>query len=219
MLTPFIFLVAPRKVYDILKLKSQWIAPIVLTVLGLVGKVWIENPWRSQTLIFQTHSLYISIVSVTIFIIALWSVIAAFLYLSIFLMDAGNGVTFNNLFSIVAYCGIIMMLDEISNVLLVRTNVIDSALFALPHRFPIGLDILVSGASQNSAWGILLHSVNPFIIWYFIYLSIGLSIVTGLSKIKTRTLSFFLWFIAVGFIVSIYFITGETRLHIRFGNY
>jgi len=218
MLTPFIFLVAPQKIYDILNLKHRWIAPIILTVLGLVIKVWLNSSWRSETFIFQTHSLYLTIVSITILVVVLWFVNAALLYLSILLMDVHPSVTFKSLFSIVSYCGIILMLDEIANFFLVSTKIIDSILIALQCRFPIGLDILALGITQNRALAILLHSINPFIIWYFAYLSIGLSTVAGLSKIKARMLSFFIWFIAVGFVISIFLITGETRLHIRFGN-
>jgi hypothetical protein len=218
MLTPFIFLVTPRKVYGILKLKPQWIAPFIAAVIGLVMKTWLNNSWGIQSFISQAHSVYLIVLCIAFLVVGLWSVIAASLYLSILLIEAYNGTSFKSLFSIVSYCGIIFMLDEITNFFLIRAKIIDSMLFALPHRFPIGLDILALGSNPHPALAILLHSINPFTIWYFTYLSIGLSIVADLSKTKARMLTLLIWVIAVGFALSILLITGETALRIRFRN-
>jgi hypothetical protein len=216
MLTPFMFLIAPLRVFENLRSKSQWIAPCFFTILGLLGKTILSNSWGDQSLIFLAHSLYLYVIIITFFIAVLWSAISIFLYLSFFLITADTRVPYKSLFSIVSYCGVIFLFGEISNFFLIRANIIDSMLFTLQKRFPIGLDILLLGTSPSPALAIFLHSINPFSIWYFTILSVGLSIVTGLSKTKARMLSFMLWFIAVGFAMSVLLITGETSLHIKF---
>jgi hypothetical protein len=73
------------------------------------------------------------------------------------------------------------------------------------------------GKDLPPALVIFLQSVNPFSIWYFMFLAKGLSIVTGLSKTKARILSIIMWLISVGFVISVLLVTGSTRIRIKFG--
>jgi hypothetical protein len=215
MMTPFTFLITPRKVYEKIKLRPHWVVPFVIAVVGLILKTFLSNTWGTQSFFFQVHSLYLYVIITTILVIILWSAISIFLYLSIFLINTDNNVTYKSLFSIVSYCGLIFLLGEISNYLLISTDIIDSMLYTIPKRFPIGLDLLTLGNSPPPALAIFLHSINPFSIWYFTLLSMGLSIVTDLSKPKARLLSFIVWLIAVGLAMSVLLITGETSLRIK----
>ena len=215
-ITPFTFLIAPQKIFKNLKSKPQWVAPCIVVVLGLIVKAMLSNSWGNQSLIYQAQSLYLNGIMATLLVVFLWSAISIFLYLSIFLMSANNGVAYKIVFSIVSYCGVIILLGEISNYLLIRANIINSMFYLLPQRFPIGLDLLVVDTSPHPALAVFLHSINPFSIWYFTILSVGISIVTDLGKTKASTLSFILWFIAVGFAISVLLITGETSLRFKF---
>ena len=216
MLTPFTFLIAPLRTFENLRSKPQWITPCIFTILGLLVLSILSNTWGAQSLMYLAHSFYLYIIIITLMIAVFWSAISMFLYLSFFIVNADTRVTYKSLFSIVSHCGVIFFFGEISNYFLIRANIIDSTLFPLSKRFPIGLDILLWETSPSPAFAIFLHSINPFSIWYFTILSVGLSIVTGLSKTKARMLSFLLWFIAVGFAMSVLLISGETSLRIKF---
>jgi hypothetical protein len=216
MFTPFIFLIAPQKIFINLKSKPQWVAPCIVVILGLIVKSMLSNSWGTKSLIYQAHSLYLYVIFAALLVFFLWSAISIFLYLSLFLMSANKGITYWSLFSIVSYCGMIFLLIEICNFLLIHANIMNSMFYSLPQRFPIGLDLLILDTSPHTALAILLHSINPFSIWYFTILSIGISIVTDLSKTKAGMLSFMLWFIAVGLAISVLLITGETSLRFKF---
>jgi hypothetical protein len=214
MLTPFTFLWRPRKVYENLKSKPYWAAPFILTVFGLVLLSLFNNAWSVQLSIVQMRLLLFNIVFTTLIVLFLWSVVAVFLYLSIFIIDEQNSVSFRSLFSIVSYCGVITMIAEIINFLLIHAKLIDDVLYSLPMQFPYGLDILTLTSNPHYALAYLLHSINPFTIWYYIILSMGLSIVAGLNKKEARMLSFTIFLCQVGFRVSYILVTREPVLRI-----
>jgi hypothetical protein len=215
MLTPFSFIVTPRKVFEKIKLNPQWVVPCIVAVSGFVIKTVADNGWETRSFIVQVQSLYLDTIIVSMIVIILWVSISSFLYLSIVLIKADPRVTYKSVFSVVSYCGLIILLGEVSNYLLINTTIVDRMLYTIPNRFPIGLDLLTLGNSLPPAVTIILHAVNPFSIWYFTLLSMGLSIVTGLSKTKARMLSFSMWLIAVCIALSIVLITGETSLRIK----
>jgi hypothetical protein len=215
MVNPFMFLVTPRKVYETMKLKPRWLVPFVVVVFGLVVKTFLSNSWGTQEYTFQVYLLSFYIFVSTFLVGVLWSAISTFLYLSMLLMNTHEHVTYKHVFALVSYCGMIILLGEISNYLLVSSNILNSMLYVVPKRYPMGLDIFTLGNNTHPALAIFLHSINPFSIWYFAVLSMGLSEVAGLCKTKARILSFIMWVIAVGLAMSMMMITGGTSLHIK----
>lgn len=215
MVTPFLFLVTPGKVFEKIKLRPQWVVPCIVVVCGLVVKTVVENRWEIHPFILQIQTFYLDIIIVSIMVIILWAAISAFVFLSMVFMNLHPSVAYKSIFSIVSYCGLIILLGEICNYLLINTTIVDRMLYTIPKRFPIGLDIFTLGSNPHPALAIMLHAINPFSIWYFTLLSNGLSIVANLSKTKARMLSFIMWLIAVGLAVSVLLITGETSLRIK----
>lgn len=217
MKSPLAFLAMPREVFERLKSKPQWSTPFSVVVIGLILKNWINSCWRTQSLTFNIYIFLMTTISITILILLSWSFISTFLYWAIRLIKTDIIVTYKRIFSIVSYCGVIFLLSEIVNSLLIHTRIIDHTLFTLPNRFPIGFDILTLKSNVHPALTILLHSINPFTIWYFTTLSIGLSTVTDLSKTRARIISFFVWLIVVGFVIGVLLITGGTRISVKVG--
>ena len=156
-------------------------------------------------------------ISMTILILFSWSFISTFLYWAIFVIKTDAVTSYKAIISVITYCGVIFLLGEITNSLLIHARLIDHTQYTLPDRFPLGLDILLLGKTIHPAWAILLYSINPFTIWYMAVLSIGLSTVIGLSKIKAIILSMMVWFIVVGFVLGVLVITGGTKISIRIG--
>jgi hypothetical protein len=212
-----LLLAMPREVFESLKSRSQWSSSFIVVVIGLILKNWINSCWIAQSLTFNITMLVVTTISITIIIFISWSFISTFLYWAIYLIKTNNIVTYNRIFSIVSYCGVIFLLGEILNFLLIHAQLIPDSLFVLPHRFPIGLDVLVMERNPHPALAILLYSINPFTFWYLMTMSIGLSTVTGLSKTKARVLSFMIYLLIVGFVIGVLLITGGTRISIKFG--
>ena len=78
------------------------------------------------------------------------------------------------MFSLVSFCGIIFLIGEVLNFILMRLQIIKIGSYILPNRFPIGLDLFLIGRHPSLPLAIFLHSINPIIIWYFATLSFGL---------------------------------------------
>jgi hypothetical protein len=217
MQNPLLFLLMPRIIFEDLKSKPRWIVPFILVVIGLITINWLGSCWRAQSLTFNIRILAMVSISMTILILLSWLFISTFLYWAIAVIKTDAVTSYKMIFSVITYCGVIFLLGEITNSLLIHARLIDSMQYTLPDRFPLGLDILVLGKTPHPVWAILLYSINPFTIWYMAVLSIGLSTAIGLSKTKAIILSFMVCFIVVGFVVGVLVITGGTKISIRIG--
>jgi hypothetical protein len=217
MKTLFTFLVSPHKVFESLNSKSRWFVPFSVVVVGMVILTWLTSCWKNQSVYFQMDAVLITLISFTLILFLSWSFISVFLYLAASLIEANSIIVYKRIFSVVSFCGIIFLVGEVINFLLIFTKAFNDSLFVLHNRFPMGLDILAVGRSPHPALAILLYSINPFTVWYFTVLSIGFSTITGLTKIKARIFSFLVWLFIVGFIISLLLITGGTRINIKVG--
>ena len=214
--TPLIFLVAPLKIFEDLKLKPKWGVPFLFTVLGLMVKTFLGNSWGNQPIVAQAHALYLYGIILSAGVVLGWSAISTFLYLTIYLIQEDQRPIYRAIFSVVSYCGVIFLLGEICNSILIHANIMDSMRYPLSNQFPVGLDVLTPEHWLTPARAVLLHSINPFSIWYFTMISIGLSMVAGLSKARARLLSIILWLLALSFAESVLLITGETSVRLKF---
>jgi hypothetical protein len=212
-----IFFLSPRKYYEDGRAHPPWIMPWILVVLGLVTINWLTSCIKQSSISFQINTVVIIIIFISTIIFLLWSVISIFLYFMSIVFGAQNNIQFIHFFSLTSYCGLIFLLGEVVNFLLLQANLLKSDLFTLPHRFPIGFDIFTIGKTPNPVLTILLYSINPFTLWYLVYLSIGLRIVTGLGKTQARFIACALWLMIVGFVIGVFLITGGTKISIRLG--
>ena len=68
--------------------------------------------------------------------------------------------------SLVSFCGIIFLIGELVNFILLRIQIFNMRSSVFPNRFPIGLDLFLDGRHPSLPLAIFLHSINPIIIWY-----------------------------------------------------
>jgi hypothetical protein len=211
------FFLTPSIFYENGKAHPPWVVPWIVVIFGLVTINWLTSCIKQASFSFQIFSVLIMVILISSLIFILWSFISIFLYFISSLFGAQNKIHFMNFFSITSYCGLIFLIGEVVNFILIQANLLRNDLFALPHRFPIGLDIFTIGRNPNPILPILLYCINPFTLWYLIHLSMGLQTVTGLSKAKARSISCLLWLMIVGFVIGILLITGGTKIRIRLG--
>ena len=215
--TLFRFLVSPHKTLENINSKPRWLVPYVVVVFGLVVITWLTSCWKNQSFYIQMDAVIITSIAITLVLFLSWSFISVLLYLCAIMTETHSIIVYKRIFSVVSFCGVIFLIGEIINFLLIYTKLVNDSLFVLHNRFPVGLDVLAIGRSPHPALAILLYSINPFTVWYFTVLSIGLSTVTGLSKRKARIFSFLVWLFIVGFIIGVLLITGGTRISIKIG--
>ena len=121
------------------------------------------------------------------------------------------------MFSLVSFCGIIFLIGEVLNFILMRFQIIKISSFILPNRFPIGLDLFLIGRHPSLPLAIFLYSINPIVIWYFTTLSLGLHNVAGMSKNSARLTVLSIWAIGIGSVALIASVLGGTTVGIRLG--
>jgi hypothetical protein len=112
---------------------------------------------------------------------------------------------------------VIILLGEIMNFLLVRTNILEESRFPLPNRFPVGLDLaLLEIEDQNIYTAILLHSTSCFVIWYLVVLAKGITTIIGLNRWRSMIIVTSLWFAVVAAALGLaYAAGGGTTIRIR----
>jgi hypothetical protein len=105
---------------------------------------------------------------------------------------------FKTFFSVNIHCGVIFLLGEIVNFLLVRTNLLGEYSTPLPNRFPTGLDLFLVGIDEpNRYLAIILHCTSVFVLWYLVVLSKGIRVITSSGKIRAGVIVAGLWIVAV----------------------
>ncbi len=216
MLKIFAVLAEPAEVFADLKSKPRWLGPFVFTTFCLVAMSWYKSCLRS-------HSPQVSLAPLAVAMIfelsvtgLLWLGISAVLYLATSLVARDHEFTFNEVFAVVAHCGMVYILGEIVNFLLVQNEFFNPDSFPVRNRFPVGLDLLVWGREVHPLLAIVLHTINIFTFWYLSIISKGLSIITGLSLLNARAVAGVVWAVGVSFAGAAYYALGGTNVGINF---
>ncbi|MGA7160282.1 MAG: YIP1 family protein [Bacteroidota bacterium] len=216
MRNPFAILLS-KNIFERIELEPTWGTPFLIVVGGTSLLAWLKSCWRGTSFVADFSLLGGAFISMSIALLAIWSMIALLLYFTAMLFNPQKKIKYRSMLSLVSICGIIFLIGELLNFILVRLQIIKMSSFILPNRFPIGLDLFLVGRQPSLPLAIFLHSINPIIIWYFATLSLGLCSVTGMSKNSARFTAVSLWAIGVGSLALIASILGGTTIGIRVG--
>lgn len=206
-------LAVPSEVFERLKLMPRWGAPFALVTVGYFILNWLKRCGADLSIAFEPRTMLLPAISSPIVVLLVWLALALVLSLMAFLVK-GNWVSYKGILSVVAHSGVIYLLGEIVNFLLTHSRLLDSSLFVVPNRFPIGLDIVLWGREADLYLAVLLHSINLFTVWYLAVLAIGISTVAGLSRAKSAGLVIAIWALGVGFVLSVVLVAGGTTMRI-----
>jgi hypothetical protein len=157
---------------------------------------WLNGCWQNFEEAFSCSNLLApTLMSPLIVGFVSLGTTALIYLLSVILGDhESRWASFKTLYSLNIHCGVIFLLGEVVNFLLIRTNILGDYLTPLRGRFPVGLDILLLGTNEPNIYlSIILHSTSVFLIWYIVVLSLGIRVVTGTSKAKARAIAATLW--------------------------
>jgi len=209
-------LISPNRLFARLSIKPEWFLPFVAASFAQFMVSWMKSCGAKFPSI-EPWSILWPAISAPIMTLSLWSALSLFLSLASYLLNSKLTAIYKKIFSVVAYCGVIYLLGETANFLLIRNEVIGETPYPIPGRFPTGLDLLMLGRQQDLPLSIVLHSLNPATIWYFVILSLGLSRVAGLSRREAVSVSIATWACGVGLVAGFALFAGDTSIHLRFG--
>jgi hypothetical protein len=210
----------PEETFDHIRAQPVWRVAALLNVVGFFSLVWLGGCWRDLSQAFDRANFLgpVLISPLVVAIISLGS--TAIIYLLSIIMGGREArvARFKTLYSMNIHCGVIFLLGEVVNFLLVRTNIIGDRPTPLRGRFPVGLDVLLLGVDDPNVYlSVILHSTSVFLIWYLVVLSSGIRIVTGTSKARATAIAAALWCILVLLALGmVYAAGGSTTVQIRF---
>lgn len=211
-------LASPGAVFESLVKKPNWLMPTIFCAGVLFVIVWLGGCWQELTQGLRVHSLLgpALISPVIVFIVSVASTV--FIYLMHVALGGAERSPhkFRILFSVNVHCGVIFLLGEVINFLLVRSNLLGQYGMPVPNRFPSGLDLLlVSTEAPNPYTAIILHSTNVFVLWYLLVLAMGIRVTTGSGKIRSAVIVASLWCVTVVVVLGmVYAADGGTTIRI-----
>ena len=212
-------LATPNEIFENIRLKPAWRSVLLLSVVSFFVLVWLGGCWSNLSQALEwTNLIGPAMISPLIVGIVSLGTTALIYLLNLILGDhEARTKSFKTLYSVNIHCGLIFLLGEVVNFLLVRANILGDHPTPLRERFPVGLDILLLGVDDPNLYlSIILHSTSVFLIWYLVVLSLGISVVTGASKSKAAVITASLWctlvLLALG---AVYAAGGVTTIRIR----
>jgi hypothetical protein len=212
-------LATPGEVLKRIQDKPKCCTPLALCASIFFLLAWLNGCWRNFSEAFTWANLLgpALISPLIVGIVSLGT--TAFIYLLTLILGGPEAreTTFKTLYSLNIHCGLIFLLGEVANFLLLRTSILDNDPTPLQGRFPVGLDILLLGVENPNLYlSIILHSTSVFLIWYLVVLSQGIRVVTGTSKAKAAAIVTMLWCTLVLMALGmIYAAGGSTTIRIR----
>ena len=120
MQTLLTFFMSPGKAFENLNSKPHWLTAFSIVVVGLVIITWLTSCWKNQSFLIQTDVILITLVIFSFIIFLAWSFISFFLYLAASLISVNSLIVYKRIFSVVSFCGIIFLIGEIINFLLIK---------------------------------------------------------------------------------------------------
>jgi hypothetical protein len=210
----FDVLVTPKAVFEDLKLRPRWVEPFLVVVLAMVFISWFKACLLVGSVVFDISRLIVTGLGASVAIMFIWLFVATLIYAASNLLMNGVKLQYRTSWSLASHTSIIFLFGEILNVLLVRLPFVSSISFPLPNRFPLGLDVFLWGTESNLQLAVLLHSINPIIVWCLVTFSCGISIVGEISRGRAFLLASTVWLFGVALIELLVYTVGGTTFRI-----
>jgi len=194
-----------------------WKTPYCIVVAGTSLLAWLKSCLRTWSVAADIGMLAASVVSMSISLLIVWSLLTLLLYLFLIFFNSPKRISYRKLFSLVSFCGMIFLIGEMANFILLRIPMLKIRSSVFPNRFPIGLDLFWVGGHPSLPLAIFMHSINPIVIWYCATLSLGLHKIAGVSKMNAGLVVASLWALGVGSVALITSVLGGTTIGIKIG--
>lgn len=163
-----------------------------------------------ETLSNASRFAFLGLLIAPIPLLIKWVIVAALLYYSVILIGSQH-IGFKKIFSVVVHSELIFLFMGIVNVIILEINGIDSATSLTDLQTIVGLEYILTNKSQNIPLFTFLSNFNVFTIWYLVVLSLGLSIVSQLSKWKSAIIVSVVWFLGIGFQVGVAYLSKNLQ--------
>ena len=212
-------LATPADVFERIRAKPAWVSSFFVLSCGQAILSWLDGCWHNLSQGLEWSNLLgpALISPLIVGIVSLSTTVLIYLLSRIVGGEEARSTRFRSLYSVNIHCGLIFLLGEIVNFLLIRTSILGDYTPPLRGRFPLGLDLFLLGVDDPSLYlSVVLHSTSIFLVWYLVVLSLGISTVTGLSRKRSAAIVTVMWCVAVGMALgAVYAAGGQTTIRIK----
>jgi hypothetical protein len=209
--------ITAEEIFGRITLKPTWKSSLFIVVSGIAFLAWLKSCWRGTSVAADLIVFGGAFITTFIILAIMWSAMAAILFFSVEMCHPTKKVSFGNMFSLVSLCGIIFLIGEMLNFILVRSHLIPISSYSLPGRFPIGMDLFFLGLNLSLPLAIVLYTINPVTLYYLWAMSLGLKKLTGIRWRNAAVIVSALWCGIVGLTAIIASLIGGTTFGIRIG--
>lgn len=125
-----------------------------------------------------------------------WVIVSALIYLFAVVLGSVDA-RFKQVYVIVVHAETILVLMSLLNILLLYLKGPVNIREVSDLQALVGLDIFLHDKSSNPPLFVLLNSINAFSLWYLALLTIGISVVSKLGRIKAGVAVTGVWVLGV----------------------
>jgi hypothetical protein len=207
----FNVLATPSEVFEEIKIRPRWRAPVLVTSISGVAIGWFMIPAIQQPLqsIYERSfgedgagvamssmikAYFVSEVIVrTAAIFVRWLLFSFILYGMVRLSVKKSSLYLKQVFSLVAYSEIIFVTMSILTVLIIYVIGLDNIETPSDTVIFKGLDLFLDRGGKNVELATFLANVNVFSLWYILIIAFGINMFTGQNKIRSVAISGIAW--------------------------
>lgn len=193
---------------------ARFLAPASEQIVINMFSEKIDEIQIQRSLATAKRLQYIAYAFTPVVLLLRWIIVASILYYLCLLLGVADPPRFRTVFAVVVYSEMILLLMAITNTLLLYARGIDSMRHLIDLQAIAGLDILLKDKSASIPLFVLLNSFNFFSVWYIVTLTLGISVVTSFSKLKSAILVSGVWLLGVGYQVALAAISINSPLRL-----
>lgn len=160
----------------------------------LAGK--LDEDRIAQALELSQRMQVLGVLFAPVVLLGKWLLVGGMLFFVCVLLD-GTEVKFGPLFAAVVNAESVLILMGIVNVALLSMKDPSAVTHPLELRATMGLDFLLADRAAHLPLTTLLAGINPFSLWHVAILSVGVSVSTGFSRVKSGSVVAFVWLLGV----------------------
>ena len=168
----------------------------------------LDDTNSTQTVETIQKVKYLGLLFIPFMRIFKWAIFGTAIYYAAILINSKE-IKYKQIIAVLAYSETILLMMAIVNTALLYTKEITTITNTMDINTIVGLDVFLSNKYESKSLYTFLNNFNVFTIWYLISVSIGIGIMSNLSKLKSSMIVFGIWFTGLLFQVAIVALTSQ----------
>jgi len=205
---------SPSKVFNEINKTPFWLIAYIFIAIGTIFIRLLYFPFLKQIFLISwspelakpiaQSAKSFTIISAALsplYLILKFFIIAIILWIIVQLFTLE--INFKKIFSLVVHCGIITFLGSVLTLLILHLRGLDSIKNSADIQVSLGTDLFLGNLDLSLPLKVFLSNINLFSIWWIVLLTLGISIISKISRTKSSFIAVFLWLFSTAIQVGI----------------